>query len=66
MDKEQLLEVIPHYVAMLAVLFFVLILIRLIVGDVGVWIELLIAFGVAVVYRPVVKRLGVAPSAWED
>lgn len=65
MDKDHLIEVAPHYVALVAILFLVLFLVRILIGDVGFWIELLIAFGVAVVYRPVVTRLGIAPSAWK-
>ena len=65
MDKEQLLEVVPHYVALIVVLFLVLTIVRAVVGEVGFWIELLIAIAVAALYRPVVLSLGVAPSSWE-
>ena len=65
MDKEQLLEVVPHYVALIVVLFLVLTIVRAVAGEMGFWIELLIAIGVAALYRPLVLRLGVAPSSWE-
>lgn len=65
MDRQQLLEVIPHYAAMILLLFLVLIAVNTVFGEVGFWIELLIVVAVAILYRPVVLRLGVAPSAWE-
>lgn len=65
MEREQLIEVIPHFLALVILLFLVLFLVRTLVGEVGFWVELLIAFGIAVVYRPLVKRLGVAPEIWK-
>jgi len=65
MDREQLLELVPHYVALVIVLLVALTALRLLVGEVALWAELLVAFVVAVAYRPVVRRLGYAPSAWE-
>lgn len=65
MDKDQLLELVPHYVALVLLLLVVLAVVRAVVGDVGFWIELVIAFVVAVAYRPIVQYLGYAPGAWE-
>lgn len=64
-DREQLLELVPHYVALVVLMVLALAVVRAVAGDVGFWIELGIAFVVAVAYRPVVARLGYAPGAWE-
>jgi len=65
MDRDQLLELVPHYVALVVLLLLALTAVRVLVGDVGLWVELVIAFVVAVAYRPLVARLGYAPSAWQ-
>lgn len=66
MDRGQLLEIGAHYVAMLLSLFLLLAVVRALVGETGFWTELAIVLLIAVSYRPVVRRLGVAPSAWEE
>lgn len=65
MDTDRLLELAPHYVAMFVLVFLVLGLVRAAVGELGFWIELVIIVVVASAYRPVVLRLGIAPSGWE-
>lgn len=62
--KEHFLEVVPHYLALVALIFLVLFVVRLAVGELGFWIELLIVIAVAFAYPPAVRRLGIAPSAW--
>lgn len=64
-DTDNLKEVIPHYVAMLIIIFISLNVIRITVGDLGFWMELVIVLIIATAYQPVVLRLGVAPTAWE-
>lgn len=66
MDRERILEVVPHYIAMLLALFLVLTVIRVVFGEVSFWIELAIVVVLAFLYRPLVLRLGIAPSAWEE
>lgn len=66
MDKNQLLTLGIHYLALLCVVFLVLFIVRTLVGTVGFWVEFGIVLVVAALYRPVVRRLGIAPSAWED
>ncbi|MFC4438207.1 MULTISPECIES: hypothetical protein [Natrialbaceae] len=66
MDNDRLLEVAPHYAAMLVLVFLVLAVVRALVGDLGFWIELVIIFVVVFLYRPAVHALDVAPSAWEN
>jgi len=51
---------------MLLLLFLVLAVVRALVGETGFWTELAIVLLIAVSYRPVVRRLGVAPSAWKE
>ena len=65
MDRSQLIELVPHYVAMLLLVFLVLAGVRALAGEVGFWIELAIIAVVVFAYRPVVMRLGVGPSGWE-
>jgi uncharacterized membrane protein len=66
MDRDQLLELVPHYVVLLLLVFLTLAVLETVFGDLGFWIELVIIFLVVLAYRPVVARLGVAPSAWEE
>lgn len=65
-DKETLVEIVPHYVAMLLLVFLVLELTEIAVGQVGFWVELVIIVAVVFAYRPVVLWLGVAPTRWEE
>jgi Flp pilus assembly protein TadB len=65
MDTEGLKELVPHYVALMLLVFLVLTVVRATVGDIGFWLELAVVLVVVFVYRPVVVRLGVAPSGWE-
>jgi hypothetical protein len=65
MDRSQLIELVPHYVAMLLLVFVVLAAVRAVAGDVGFWIELAIIAVVVFAYRPIVVQLGVGPSSWE-
>lgn len=65
LDRDTLLELVPHYVALIALVFAVLAAVEAVVGPLGFWVELALVFAVAIAYRPLVLRLGVAPSAWE-
>jgi hypothetical protein len=65
-DTDRFAELVPHYVAMLLLVFLTLAVVRRIVGDFGFWTELLIIVVVVFAYRPLVLRLGVAPSSWEE
>lgn len=66
MDKAHLLEVAPHYLMMMFLILVVFNVVRLVAGDVSIWVELAIAFAIVFAYRPAVIRLGLAPSAWEE
>lgn len=66
MDRDQLIELVPHYVAMLLLVFGTLTVVRTIAGDIGFWAELIIVVIVVVAYRPLVRQLDVEPSAWRE
>lgn len=66
MDTERMVELASHYIAMLLLVFGALFVIRRTFGDIGFWYELIIVLVIAFAYRPIVVRLGVAPSAWEN
>lgn len=66
MDKKnRLIELLPHYLALLILIFLVLAIVRAAVGDLGFWIELAIVIAVGLGYPTLVRVLGIAPSAWE-
>ena len=65
MDTDGLKELAPHYVALMILVFLVLTVVRAVVGDIGFWLELALVLVVVFAYRPIVARLGVAPSGWE-
>jgi len=63
-DRRQLLELAVHYVVILVIVTAVLAVARNAVGDLGFWVELAVVIALVALYRPVVKALDVAPSAW--
>lgn len=65
MDTDRLVEVAPHYVVMLVLVYLVLAIVGTAVGELGFWAEIAIIAVVVFAYRPVVMRLGIGPSAWE-
>ena len=65
MDKDQLLELVPHYLAMFLLVSLVLRIVGAVVGEIGFWPEMAIILVVLAVYRPIVMRLGIGPSGWE-
>lgn len=66
MDRNHIIEVAPHYLAMLLLVYAVLIAITSAVGQLEVWTELVVVAVVVFAYRPIVMRLGVGPSVWEQ
>ena len=66
MDTTRLLELLGHYLVMLVLVFGALALLRQAFGQLGFWIELVVVIAIAFAYRPIVLRLGVAPSAWTE
>lgn len=64
-NRSRLVELLPHYLALLILIFLVLAIVRATMGDLGFWIELAIVVAVGLGYPTVVRMLGVAPSAWD-
>lgn len=64
-DLDRIVALVSHYVAMLAAIFLVLWIVRAAAGDLGFWVELGLVLVVAIAYPRIVRRLGVAPRAWE-
>ncbi|WP_122088512.1 hypothetical protein [Halalkalicoccus subterraneus] len=60
----RIVELLPHYLTMIAVMFAILFAIRETYGDIGFWASFAIAILVAGAYPFVARRLGVAPDAW--
>lgn len=63
-DRGELVELVPHYLAMLLLTFLALGIVRS-VTSIGLWQEFLVVIVVVFLYRPLVQRLGLGPSAWE-
>lgn len=66
MDRETLIALAPHYGMMLLIVFIVLGVWRATVGELDLIGEFAIIAVIVFGYRPVVKRLGVAPEPWQD
>lgn len=64
--KRWLAETGPHYLAMVALIFIVIRLVRQMVGESSLLVELVIVLVVAFSYVNVVRRLHIAPSSWVD
>ena len=65
MDTDRIIEVAPHYLAMLVLVYVALFAVEAAVGPLGLWTELAVIAAVVFAYRPVVMRLGLGPSVWE-
>jgi hypothetical protein len=65
-DKETIIELAPHYVAMLILVTIALTILRNAVENLGFWVELVVIVVVVFLYPFVVRRLGYEPSAWAD
>jgi hypothetical protein len=66
MDRSDLLALAPHYAVMLLIVFVALGVWRAYVGEIGLLGEFAIIAVIVFSYRPVVKRLGIAPEPWQD
>ncbi|MFW6385095.1 MAG: hypothetical protein ACOCY7_03060 [Halodesulfurarchaeum sp.] len=65
MDTDRLKELAPHYLAMVLLFFLVLDIIRVVVGEISIWIELAIVIAIVFAYRWIVTIYGLAPDGWE-
>ncbi|PSP49639.1 hypothetical protein BRC67_10735 [Halobacteriales archaeon QH_3_68_24] len=66
MNWHRHLELVPHYLANLVLVLLAVGALRRVAGDPGTPVELAAVVAVVLAYPSVVRRLGVAPSAWED
>jgi len=66
MDWHRHLELAPHYLANLVLVLLAVGALRRVAGDPGIAVELVAVVAVVLAYPSVVRRFGVAPSAWED
>lgn len=64
MNLERLLDVLPHYLALIFIILGVLAAIDAVFAP-GFWVELGVVIAIAFAYRPIVLRLGIAPDAWQ-
>ena len=67
-SKQQLLEVVPHYVAMIALVLVVMTLIRMVFDLDNFVIEFALILVLVFAYRPLVLRLPFipTPTIWEQ
>ncbi|TKR24839.1 hypothetical protein [Natronomonas salsuginis] len=63
-NTERVLNVLPHYLVLLILVFVLLAAVRELLGDLGFAVELLLVLAVTIAYPPVVRRMGVAPESW--
>ena len=64
-NKETILELLPHYVAMLVIVFVTLAIVRSFLGEIRFLVEIVIIVVVVTLYRMAVVYFDVAPSSWE-
>jgi hypothetical protein len=65
MDRAELRQVAPHYVALMALVLVVVAGLDAVVG-IPFWVGVVIALGLGAIYRPLVLALGVAPEPWRE
>lgn len=65
MDWEAIWDLLPHWLAMFFLMGAVVIIRDLYFPEVSLWVILIIAILVGLSYPQAVRRLGVAPAAWE-
>ena len=66
MDRETVLALVPHYAAMLVIVFGALAVWRALFGELSLVGEFILIAAIVFTYRPAVKRLGIAPEPWRD
>lgn len=66
-SKEDILELVPHYVVMVVLVLSVMTVVRLVVDDLHVLIEFAIILALVFAYRPLVVRIDAipTPSIWK-
>ena len=64
-NRGDLVELAPHYAAMLVLTFLALGYVRAFFPGLVLWQRFGVVLLFLFAYRPVVQRLGIGPSAWE-
>jgi uncharacterized membrane protein YdjX (TVP38/TMEM64 family) len=65
MDREELRAVVPHYLAVMALVFVVVVVLDAVLA-IPFWVGVVLALLIGVAYRPLVLALGVAPEPWRE
>ncbi len=65
MDREELRAVVPHYLAVMALVFVVVVVLDGLLA-IPFWVGVIVALLIGVAYRPLVLSLGIAPEPWRD
>ncbi|MDR5673243.1 putative membrane protein [Halalkaliarchaeum sp. AArc-CO] len=64
-DSRMILELIPHYFAMLFLIVISVAALRMYLGDVSLPAEFGLALVIVVLYPFTVRHLGIEPGIWE-
>jgi uncharacterized membrane protein len=65
-NSSKILELVPHYVAMLILVFVAVGILRGILPDVSLIVEFGVILAIVFAYPFVVRRLGYAPRYWKS
>lgn len=66
MIGRRTLELVPHYIGSLLLILLVIGSLRVFIGNLGIFVELPIVVAIVLAYPTIVRRLGIAPDAWEQ
>lgn len=61
----ELIDVLPHYLAMLVLVYVSLDLLRTFLGVEHLLVDLVVVLLIVFLYRPLVIRIGIAPTSWD-
>lgn len=65
MTRSRIAGLVLHYLVSLLLILGTIWGLRSLVGDLGIVVELPIVVAIVLAYPRIVRRLGVAPAAWE-
>ncbi|MFB6233612.1 MAG: hypothetical protein ABEH61_05075 [Haloarculaceae archaeon] len=65
-DTDTIRQLVPHYVVMLVVVFAVVGVVRALLGEVRLLLEFAVVLVTVFLYPFAVRRLGYAPSVWQE
>jgi len=64
-DTEKIRTLVPHYAVMLVIVFLVVGVLRILLGEVRLIVEFAVILLIVFLYPFAVRRLGYAPGVWE-